>query len=87
MKAYIASEDRGIETSAGLVRRKFTEAIEKGRAYGRDGNKNDLYEALRLLGTGLHCLEGSFTLFRIFFLNKVELMGYICRLLSSLELR
>lgn len=64
MKTYIASEDRDIETSAGLVRRKFTEAIEKGRAYGRDGNKEDLYEALRLLGTGLHCLEGSFIVFR-----------------------
>lgn len=63
MKTYIASEDRDIETSAGLVRRKFTEAIEKGRAYGRDGNKEDLYEALRLLGTGLHCLEGSFIFF------------------------
>jgi hypothetical protein len=59
LKAYIASEDRGMDTSAGLVRRKFEEAIEKGRAYGRDGNDVDLYEALRLLGTGLHCLEGE----------------------------
>ncbi|RPB08965.1 Het-C-domain-containing protein [Morchella conica CCBAS932] len=57
LKVYIASEDRGCDTSAGLVRKKFIEAIEKGRAYGRDGNNNDLYEALRLLGTGLHCLE------------------------------
>ncbi|KAH0603538.1 uncharacterized protein H6S33_007860 [Morchella sextelata] len=57
LKVYIASEDRGCDTSAGLVRKKFVEAIEKGRAYGRDGNNNDLYEALRLLGTGLHCLE------------------------------
>jgi hypothetical protein len=24
-------------------------------------NKDELYEALRLLGTGLHCLEGMFT--------------------------
>jgi len=58
LKAYIASEDRGMDTSAGLVRRKFEEAIEKGRAYGRDGREADLCEALRLLGTGLHCLEG-----------------------------
>ena len=58
LKAYIASEDRGMDTSAGLVRRMFEEAIEKGRAYGRDGREADLYEALRLLGTGLHCLEG-----------------------------
>ncbi|CUS14189.1 unnamed protein product [Tuber aestivum] len=57
LKAYIASEDRGMDTSAGLVRRRFEEAIEKGRAYGRDGRDVDLYEALRLLGTGLHCLE------------------------------
>jgi Heterokaryon incompatibility protein Het-C len=62
LKAYIASEDRGIDTSAGLVRKRFEEAIERGRAYGRDGRDEDLYEALRLLGTGLHCLEGRLCL-------------------------
>lgn len=66
LKTYIASEDRGIDTSAGLVRKRFTAAIERGRAYGRDGNKDDLYEALRLLGTGLHCLEGRLFLFLTF---------------------
>lgn len=44
---------------AGLVRRLFTESIELARRYGDSGDKNDLYEALRLLGTGLHCLEGT----------------------------
>jgi len=58
LKAYIASEDRGMDTSTELVRRMFEEAIEKGREYGRDVREVDLYEALRLLGTGLHCLEG-----------------------------
>lgn len=62
MKAYIASESLGIDTSAGLVRKVFREAIELGRRYGSDGDVNDLYESLRLLGTGLHCIEGKFDL-------------------------
>jgi len=57
MKVYIASENHGIDTSAGFVRKCFTRSIELGRKYGRDGRDVDLYEALRLLGTGLHTLE------------------------------
>ena len=47
----------GIDTSAALVRNIFGRAIDLGRKYGRSKNKADLYEALRLLGTGCHCLE------------------------------
>ncbi|GIJ91592.1 hypothetical protein Asppvi_010560 [Aspergillus pseudoviridinutans] len=57
LKNYIASEDLGIGTSAGLVRRVFKRSIELGRRYARSRNDDDLHEALRLLGTGLHCLE------------------------------
>lgn len=57
MKNYIASEKIGITTSAGLVRKLFGQCIQLGRRYNRNGNKADLYEALRLLGTGCHCLE------------------------------
>ncbi|KAH7323902.1 heterokaryon incompatibility protein Het-C-domain-containing protein [Rhexocercosporidium sp. MPI-PUGE-AT-0058] len=57
LKVYIASENAGCTTSAGLVRSLFEKSIELGRKYNRDHDKNDLYEALRLLGTGLHCLE------------------------------
>ena len=57
MKHYIATEDVGIDTSAALIRRVLGRSIQLGRRYGRSGNKDDLYEALRLLGTGLHCLE------------------------------
>ena len=57
LKNYIASEDQGIATSAGLVRDLFGKCIELGRRYGQNENKADLYEALRLLGTGCHCLE------------------------------
>ncbi|KIW85058.1 hypothetical protein Z517_00446 [Fonsecaea pedrosoi CBS 271.37] len=57
LKNYIASEGMGIDTSAGLVRKLFGRSIELGRQYARNKNKNDLYEALRLLGTGCHCLE------------------------------
>ncbi|KAL8859192.1 MAG: hypothetical protein Q9178_004295 [Gyalolechia marmorata] len=57
LKNYIASEGMGIATSAGLVRNLFGRSIQLGRQYGRSKNKADLYEALRLLGTGCHCLE------------------------------
>lgn len=57
LKNYIASEDAGIATSAGLVRNVLGKCIELGRRYGQSGKKADLHEALRLLGTGLHCLE------------------------------
>lgn len=60
MKNYIANENIGIMTSAAHCRKLFTDAIELGRRYGRSGNKDDLYECLRLIGTGLHCLEGMF---------------------------
>lgn len=59
LKVYIASENAGIETSAGLVRRLFEKSIELGRKHHKDNNDKDaFFEALRLLGTGLHCLEG-----------------------------
>lgn len=57
LKNYIANERAGIMTSAKHVRQLFTESIRLGRSYGRTHNKAELYEALRLLGTGLHCLE------------------------------
>ena len=47
----------GIDTSAALVRRLFGRSIELGRRYARSKNEADLFEALRLLGTGCHCLE------------------------------
>ena len=57
LKNYIATENMGIATSAGLVRNLFGRSIQLGRQYARSSNKADLYEALRLLGTGCHCLE------------------------------
>jgi hypothetical protein len=59
MKNYIANERVNIMTSALHVRRLFGRCIQLGRAYQRSKNKAELYEALRLLGTGLHCLEGT----------------------------
>lgn len=59
LKNYIANEQAGCMTSALHVRRLFTRCIELGRSYGRSRNKDELYESLRLLGTGLHCLEGT----------------------------
>lgn len=58
MKNYIANENINIMTSALHVRRLFTKCIQLGRQYSRQSRKEDLYEALRLMGTGLHCLEG-----------------------------
>ncbi|KAI1771141.1 Het-C-domain-containing protein [Hypoxylon cercidicola] len=57
LKNYIANERANIMTSALHVRRLFSRCIELGRSYKRNHRKSDLYEALRLLGTGLHCLE------------------------------
>ena len=57
LKSYIASEDQGIMTSATLVRNLFGRCIDLGRRYGQTKNDADFYEALRLLGTGCHCLE------------------------------
>lgn len=59
MKNYIANENVNIMTSALHVRRLFTKCIELGRRYQQSNRKEDLYEALRLMGTGLHCLEGQ----------------------------
>ena len=59
MKNYIANERAGIMTSAKHVKKLFSGCIELGRRYKDRGNKEDLYESLRLMGTGLHCLEGK----------------------------
>jgi hypothetical protein len=58
LKNYISNEQAGIMTSALHVRKLFGRSIQLGRSYARSRNKVELYEALRLLGTGLHCLEG-----------------------------
>lgn len=59
MKNYIANEDANIMTSAQHVRNLFTRCIELGRRYKDNASKPDKYESLRLMGTGLHCLEGE----------------------------
>ena len=52
----MASENRGWDTSTALIRRVFRACIEYGRrARGREGD--DLWEAYRLMGTGLHTME------------------------------
>lgn len=52
----MATENRGWDTSTAHIRRIFRECIERGRrARGREGD--DLWEAYRLLGTGLHTME------------------------------
>ena len=55
LKNYIASEDLGITTSAGMVRDLLRRSIDLGRRSG--GRGPDFYEALRLLGTATHCME------------------------------
>ncbi|KAG5985419.1 hypothetical protein E4U55_002340 [Claviceps digitariae] len=57
MKNYIANDRAGIMTSSKHVRDLFTRCVELGRNYKNGGRKEDLYESLRLMGTGLHCLE------------------------------
>jgi hypothetical protein len=75
LKNYIASEEVGITTSAGHVRKLFTKCIQLGREYGRTKNEAALYEALRLMGTGLHCLEGmTIFLYHLRLLNMMQLL-------------
>ncbi|WOO81062.1 uncharacterized protein LOC62_03G004590 [Vanrija pseudolonga] len=57
MKNYIANEQGGWDTSKALVRRLMIQCIELGRKFKQTGDKNDQYEAFRLLGTFLHTLE------------------------------
>ncbi|KAF1944464.1 Het-C-domain-containing protein [Clathrospora elynae] len=62
MKNYIANEQGGWSTSTGYVKYSFARAIHFGRLYthgpsGQRGRDEDLAEALRCLGQGLHCLE------------------------------
>ena len=56
MKKYMATEGQGWDTSTACIRRNLEACIEHGRrARGRECD--DLWEAYRLLGTGLHTLE------------------------------
>ncbi|KAF2796223.1 Het-C-domain-containing protein [Melanomma pulvis-pyrius CBS 109.77] len=62
MKNYISNERGGWATSAGYVKYSFARSIHFGRLYthgpsGQNGRDEDLSEALRCLGQGLHCLE------------------------------
>jgi len=62
MKNYIANENGGWATSAGYVKFSFARSIHFGRLYTNGsgharGKEEDLCEALRCLGQGLHCLE------------------------------
>ncbi|KAH8833028.1 heterokaryon incompatibility Het-C [Flagelloscypha sp. PMI_526] len=56
MKNYMATEDGGWDTSTAHVRRVFRKTIEIGRRAGNEEGL-ELFEAYRLLGTGLHTLE------------------------------
>lgn len=52
----MATENQGWDTSTALIRRVFRGCIENGRrAKGREGA--ELWEAYRLMGTGLHTME------------------------------
>ncbi|KAJ3830304.1 Het-C-domain-containing protein [Lentinula raphanica] len=56
MKNYMATEDQDWDSSTAHIRRTFRACIEYGRRAGeREGA--DLWEAYRLLGTGLHTME------------------------------
>uniref|UniRef100_A0A0W0FRN0 Heterokaryon incompatibility Het-C n=1 Tax=Moniliophthora roreri TaxID=221103 RepID=A0A0W0FRN0_MONRR len=56
MKKYMATEDEGFDSSTAYIRRTLKACIEYGRRSGGDEGE-DLWEAYRLLGTGLHTLE------------------------------
>ncbi|KAK5165442.1 uncharacterized protein LTR77_008971 [Saxophila tyrrhenica] len=60
MKNYIANESGGWATSLGYIKWSFARSIHFGRLYthgAQSGREEDLCEALRCLGQGLHCVE------------------------------
>ncbi|KAL4878907.1 heterokaryon incompatibility protein Het-C-domain-containing protein [Aspergillus karnatakaensis] len=60
MKNYIANERGDWATSAAYIKFSLARSIHYGRLYTnghRKGNEEDLFEALRCLGQGLHTLE------------------------------
>lgn len=60
MKNYIANETGGWATSLGYIKYSFARSIHFGRLYThgvQKGREEDLCEALRCLGQGLHCVE------------------------------
>lgn len=57
MKNYIANESGGWATSSGMVRQDIMRMIQLGREARSTGNKDTLYEAYRLLGKVMHCME------------------------------
>lgn len=56
LQKYMASENEGFDTSTACIRRTLKACIECGRR-ARGEECVDLFEAYRLLGTGLHTLE------------------------------
>jgi hypothetical protein len=60
MKNYIANERGDWATSSGYIKYSLARSIHYGRLYthgNKKGNEEDLCEALRCLGQGLHTLE------------------------------
>ncbi|KNG83864.1 HET-C domain protein HetC [Aspergillus nomiae NRRL 13137] len=57
MKNYIANERGDWSTSSGYVKYSLARSIHYGRLYTKNRNEEDLCEALRCLGQGLHTLE------------------------------
>ncbi|KAJ7892896.1 heterokaryon incompatibility protein HET-C [Mycena olivaceomarginata] len=57
MKNYIANDTGHWDTSRALVRRTLEQCIHLGRKHRSQGQKQDEYEAYRLLGQALHTLE------------------------------
>lgn len=57
MKAYIAMEGHGWDTSKACIRRTIERCIHHGRLHRSTGRTEDEYEAYRLLGQAMHTLE------------------------------
>jgi hypothetical protein len=60
MKNYISNESGGWATSLAYIKYSFARSMHFGRLYthgGQRGREEDLCEALRCLGQGLHCME------------------------------
>ncbi|KAE8338216.1 heterokaryon incompatibility protein Het-C-domain-containing protein [Aspergillus arachidicola] len=73
-----------VDSMTGLVRRAFCRSIQLGRQYAKSRNDEDLHEAFRLLGTGLHCLEdyaahSNYTVLSLIEMDESEILPHVGR--------
>ncbi|KAK6810501.1 hypothetical protein RU639_013693 [Aspergillus parasiticus] len=82
--AFLTERELSVDSMTGLVRHAFCRSIQLGRQYAKSRNDEDLHEAFRLLGTGLHCLEdyaahSNYTVLSLIEMDESEILPHVGR--------